>query len=244
MTSGQARVVLVGDGRMGTLIREALSADGGFLLLGAYDVDTIGTLATDAPEADLVIDFSNRAALPHVLSYVRRTGAALVSGTTGFDEAEQAQLRALGERGPVIWSANYSLGIAALRRATALVSAALSPWDVEIVETHHNQKADAPSGTAEALRACVDPDGGRPVAYGRQGMVGPRPEREIGMHALRGGTVAGTHEVHFFGEDEEVCLTHRATSRQIFVSGAVAAAKRLLGRAPGFYTFDELMFEG
>ena len=81
------------------------------------------------------------------------------------------------------------------------------------------------------------------MVYGREGMVGARTKREIGMHAVRGGTVAGTHEVHFFGPDEELCLTHRATSRQIFVNGAVAAAKRLLERERGFYTFDQLMFD-
>ncbi len=243
MTSAQTTVVLVGGGRMGTLIAKALEADGGFLVLGTYDIDNIDALDDDAPEADLVIDFSNKAALPHVLAYVRRTGAALVSGTTGFDAGEQSQIRALGERSAVIWSGNYSLGVAALRHATELVARAVSDWDVEIVETHHNKKADAPSGTAEMLRACVDPMGEDPVVYGRQGMVGARPAREIGMHAVRGGTVAGTHEVHFFGEDEELCLTHRATSRQIFVNGAVAAAKRLLEREPGFYTFDQLMFD-
>lgn len=243
MASEQTTVVLVGGGRMGKLIERALEADGGFLVLGTYDIDNIDELDEAAPAADLAIDFSNRAALPHVLAYVRRTKSALVSGTTGFDAAEQEQIRTLGEHSAVIWSGNYSLGVAALRHATQLVAAAVADWDVEIVETHHNQKADAPSGTAEMLRACVDPDGEMPVVHGRQGMVGARPPREIGMHAVRGGTVAGTHEVHFFGEDEELCLTHRATSRQIFVNGAVAAAKRLLSRKPGFYTFDSLMFE-
>ena len=243
MTSTQTTVVLVGGGRMGTLIARALEADGGFEVLGTYDINNAEELDDAAPAAALVIDFSNKAALQHVLAYVRRTGAALVSGTTGFDESEQEQLRALGEAAPVIWSGNYSLGVAALRHATELVARAVAGWDAEIVETHHNQKADAPSGTAEMLRACIDPSGEVPVAYGRQGMVGARPAREIGMHAVRGGTVAGTHEVHFFGEDEELCLTHRATSRQIFVNGAVAAAKRLLERDPGFYTFDQLMFD-
>ncbi|MBP3892422.1 MAG: 4-hydroxy-tetrahydrodipicolinate reductase [Atopobiaceae bacterium] len=242
-TDDQATVVLIGGGRMGKLIAKALSADGGFLVLGTYDIDNIEELDGQAPEADLVIDFSNKAALPHVLSYIHRTGAALVSGTTGYGEDEQAQIRELGSASRVVWSGNYSLGVAALRHATELVAAAVPGWDVEIVETHHNQKADAPSGTAEMLRACVDPTGEVPVAYGRQGMIGARPQREIGMHALRGGTVAGTHEVHFFGTDEELCLTHRATSRQIFVNGAVAAARRLLACKPGFYTFDELMFD-
>ena len=243
MTSELTKVVLIGGGRMGKLINDALVADGGFAVLGTYDIDNIDELDESAPEADLAIDFSNKAALSHVLAYVRRTGAALVSGTTGFSDEEQESLRALGEVAPVIWSGNYSLGVAALRHATELVAAACADWDAEIIETHHNQKADAPSGTAEMLRKAIDADGDRPVVNGRVGMVGARTKREIGMHAVRGGTVAGTHEVHFFGPDEEICLTHRATSRQIFVNGAVAAAKRLLGRGRGFYTFDQLMFD-
>ena len=243
MANEQKTVVQVGGGRMGKLISEALAADGGFQVLGTYDIDNVDDLDESAPAADLVIDFSNKAALPHVLAYVKRTGAALVSGTTGYDASEQAQIRELGDASAVVWSGNYSLGVAALRHATQLVAAAVPGWDAEIVETHHNQKADAPSGTAEMLRACIDPDGEMPVVYGREGMVGVRRKREIGMHAVRGGTVAGLHEVHFFGQDEELCLTHRATSRQIFVNGAVAAAKRLLGREAGFYTFDQLMFD-
>lgn len=243
MANEQTTVIQVGGGRMGKLISETLAADGGFQVLGTYDIDNIDDLDEGAPEADLVIDFSNKAALSHVLAYVKRTGAALVSGTTGYDAAEQAQIRKLSDTSAVVWSGNYSLGVAALRHATQLVAAAVPGWDAEIVETHHNQKADAPSGTAEMLRACIDPEDERPVVYGREGMVGARREREIGMHAVRGGTVAGLHEVHFFGQDEELCLTHRATSRQIFVNGAVAAAKRLLEREPGFYTFDQLMFD-
>lgn len=234
-------IVIGGNGRMGRLVREALLARG-FELVGSYDVDNIAELDEVAPAADVAVDFSAPAALPHVLAYARRTGAAVVSGATGYDADQLAGLRALGETNRVIWSSNYSLGVAALRRATALVAEALEGWDVEIVETHHNQKVDAPSGTAKALLAAVDPAGERPVVDGRSGIVGARVPGEIGMHALRGGTVAGTHEVHFFGTDEEVCLTHRAASRQIFVAGAVTAAERLLQRPVGFYDFDGLMF--
>ena len=234
-------IVVGGAGRMGRLVREELSARG-FDVVGSYDVDNIDELDELAPAADVAVDFSAPAALPHVLAYARRTGAALVSGTTGLAADQLDELRALGERNRVIWASNYSLGVAALRRATAMVARTLDGWDVEIVETHHNQKADAPSGTARALVAAVDPTGERPVVGGREGMVGARIPGEIGVHAVRGGTVAGTHEVHFFGPDEEVCLTHRATSRQIFVTGAVAAAARLLEREPGFYDFDTLMF--
>ena len=234
-------IVIGGNGRMGRLVREALLARG-FELAGSYDVDDIAELDEVAPAADVAVDFSAPAALPHVLAYARRTGAAVVSGATGYAADQLAELRALGETNRVIWSSNYSLGVAALRRATALVAEALAGWDVEIVETHHNQKVDAPSGTAKALLAAVDPAGERPVVDGRSGIVGARVPGEIGMHALRGGTVAGTHEVHFFGADEEVCLTHRAASRQIFVAGAVTAAERLLRRPVGFYDFDGLMF--
>ena len=234
-------IVIGGNGRMGRLVREALLARG-FELAGSYDVDNIAELDEVASAADVAVDFSAPAALPHVLAYARRTGAAVVSGATGYAADQLAELRALGETNRVIWSSNYSLGVAALRRATALVAEALAGWDVEIVETHHNQKVDAPSGTAKALLAAVDPAGERPAVDGRSGIVGARVPGEIGMHALRGGTVAGTHEVHFFGTDEEVCLTHRAASRQIFVAGAVAAAERLLQRPVGFYDFDGLMF--
>ena len=230
-----------GAGRMGRLVREELLACG-FDVTGSYDVDNINELDEVAPPADLVVDFSAPSALSHVAAYVRRTGAALVSGATGYAPEQLDELRSLGKVSRVVWSSNYSLGVAALRHATRLVASALPGWDVEIVETHHGRKVDAPSGTAKALLAEVDPAGERPVVGGREGIVGARVPGEIGMHAVRGGTVAGTHEVHFFGADEEVCLTHRATSRQIFVAGAVAAAERLLERDPAYYTFDELMF--
>ncbi len=233
--------VLIGGGRMGTLLAASL-AEAGFEVLGTYDITNADELDTEAPAADVAVDFSHKAALPHVLAYVSRTHAALVSGTTGYSEDELAQLRALGATSAVIHSGNYSLGIAALRHMAAAAARELAGWDIEIVETHHSKKADAPSGTAKMLLEAVDPDSEAAVVYGREGMVGERPQREIGMHALRGGTVAGVHEVHLFGLDEEVCLTHRATSRQIFVTGAVAAAKRLLGQPSGFYTFDQLMF--
>lgn len=238
-----ANVYVVGaQGRMGQLVCDMVSTDEELTLAGAYDVHNIEALDADAPAADLVIDFSRPEAIGHVANFVRRTGAAYVCGTTGVTEDDLATLEALGSDARVVWSSNYSLGVAVLRRVAAEAARALEGWDVEIVETHHNKKADAPSGTALALVASVDPEGSCEVCHGREGLVGERPARQIGVHAVRGGTVAGTHEVHFFGADEEVCCTHRATSRQIFVAGAVACAKRLLAADPGFYTFDQLMF--
>ena len=119
---------------------------------------------------------------------------------------------------------------------------------MEIVETHHTQQVDAPSGTANLLLdAVIDAEeaagrGEYHPAYGRHGMVGALDPREVGMHSLRGGTVAGVHTVSFFGPDEEVSLTHRATSRQIFVNGALAAARKMAGKSAGWYDFDAVMF--
>ena len=238
-----ANVIVVGAaGRMGRLVCAAVEAAEGLELAGGYDVDSIDQLDEEAPAANLVIDFSRPASLRHVAAYVRRTGAALLSGTTGFSDEELACMRSLGETSAVVWSSNYSLGVAVLKRLAAQAAEALVDFDIEIVETHHNQKADAPSGTAKTLLEAVDPASSCEVVYGREGITGVRPKRQIGMHALRGGTVAGTHEVHFFGADEEVVLTHRATSRQIFVNGAIACAKRLIEREPGFYTVDDLLF--
>lgn len=237
------RTLVCGNGRMGALVRAAVEADAAFELVGQVGIEDVDALdaGDDLPAADLVIDFTNVAMLSHLAAYLTRCPAALVSGTTGLSANDQATLDTLAERMPVVWSANYSLGVAVLKRLAAEAAEALEGFDIEIVETHHNQKADAPSGTAKLLLAAVDPQGECAVVAGRDGMIGARPAREIGMHALRGGTVAGTHEVHFFGTDEEVCLTHRATSRQIFVNGAIAAAKRLVGRDAGRYTFEELM---
>lgn len=233
--------VVIGTGKMGKLIEQTLIAHG-FEVLGAFGHENINQLNTVEQTPDVVVDFSGVAAFEAVVGFVREHGCVLVSGTTGFSPEQLSELKQLGESVPVIHAANYSVGVAVLRRAVAMAAEALNGWDTEIVETHHNQKVDAPSGTAKLLLAAIDPEGTRPVVSGREGFCGARTKDEIGVFALRGGTVAGTHEVHFFGQDEEVCLTHRATSRQIFVNGAVACAEKLLTKAPGFYTFEELIF--
>jgi 4-hydroxy-tetrahydrodipicolinate reductase len=193
--------------------------------------------------ADVVVDFSNRDSLPEVTEYVRRTGTALVSGTTGFTAQQMEQLRRLGDCAPVLHSANYSIGVAVLKKLAAQAAAVLGEdFDIEIIETHHNQKADAPSGTAKLLLDAVDPNHTCTPVYGREGMCGKRTKNEIGVHALRGGTVAGEHTVAFFGPDEEVKLTHRADSRKIFAAGALKAAKKLVGKQNGYYTLEEILF--
>lgn len=244
------KIVIMGEGRMGTLMRS--TAESMRDANGSPVFEVVAQIGFDlselehAPAADAIIDFSNVVTLPAVTAYVERTGAALVSGTTGYSADDLDRIKALGSAARVMWSGNYSIGVAALRHLTAEATRELPGFDVEICETHHNQKVDAPSGTAKMLLDEVltaEPDDDHFAQYGREGMCGARDPREVGMHSLRGGTVAGVHTVSFFGTDEEVTLTHRATSRQIFVNGALAASQKLVKLEPGFYTFDQVMFE-
>ena len=236
------RYILTGRGKMGRLIQETAQAAGDEIeaAFGREDLDRLGQLGR---VADVVIDFSRPEALPEIASYVRRTGTPLLSGTTGFTPAQLSQLEALGAWAPVLWSANFSLGIAVLYRALAAVSGVLKPdFDIELTETHHNQKADAPSGTAKLLLEALDPAHALTPVYGREGVIGRRRKDEIGVHALRGGTVAGTHTIHFFGPDEELEFTHRAASRQIFVNGALHMARLLPGKPNGVYDLQKILF--
>lgn len=236
------KLLVIGRGKMGRLIRETAEAAGDQVeaMLGRDDLEQLGKLGR---VADVVIDFSRPEALAEICAYVRRTGTPLLSGTTGYTPDQLARLRGLGEAAPVLWSANYSLGVAVLYRALRQVSDVLKPdFDVELTETHHNQKADAPSGTAKLLVEAIDPQHKLTPVYGRQGSTGRRSREEIGIHALRGGTVAGTHTVHFFGPDEELEFTHRAASRQIFVNGALHMARLLPGKSNGVYDLQKILF--
>lgn len=237
------KILLIGHGRMGRLIEQTALANGD-QIGGIIDVGNLGELETIGRVADVAMDFSAPAALPAVAHYVRTTGTPLLSGVTGLSEAELVMFDDMGRYAPVIHSANYSLGIAVFRRVLGEVREVLGDFDVEIVETHHNQKADAPSGTAKLLLEAVDPRHTCTPVYGRHGVPGPREKKEIGVHALRGGTEAGTHTVSFFGPDEVFEITHRASSRQIFVNGALHAARRLYQMPKGRYQLEEILFGG
>ena len=226
---------------MGRMIEQTALAAGDSLG-GIIDIGNLSDLETIGRVADVAIDFSAPAALPAVAHYVRTTGTPLLSGVTGLSEAELAIFDDLGHFAPVIHSANYSLGVAVFRKALQEVASTLENFDIEIVETHHNQKADAPSGTAKLLLEAIDPAHALTPVYGREGNTGTRRKDEIGVHALRGGTVAGTHTVHFFGPDEELEFTHRAASRQIFVNGALHMARLLPGKPNGVYDLQKILF--
>ena len=237
-------ILLIGHGRMGCLIEQTALANGD-TIEKIIDVDNTGDLETLGPVADIAIDFSAPAALPATAAYIRRTGTPLLSGVTGLTAEQLAVFDDLGRYAPVMHSANYSVGVAVFRRALEEISGVLkADFDIEITETHHNRKADAPSGTAKLLLEAIDPDHAYTPVYGRQGVIGPRDHREIGIHSLRGGTEAGTHTVSFFGTDEVLEITHRAASRQIFVTGALYMARKLYKMPKGRYDLQKILFGG
>ena len=234
------KLFLSGYGRMGHMV-ESLALERGWEIVGRADVTTPEVYGT-APKADVCIDFSGVGALPLLADYVRRTKTPLLSGTTGFTDPDFAVLQELSTLVPVIWTANYSTGIAVLKRMVREFAPVLRDWDKELVELHHNQKVDAPSGTAKQLLQELDPDGSATPVYGRQGLCGKRKPEEIGVFSLRGGTVAGEHSVLFFGEDESLELTHKAQSRRVFAAGAIRAAQALAEKPAGYYTLEEFIF--
>ena len=208
------------------------------------DVDFATSLDPDVA-CDVLVDFSGPVAFDAALALALQRRAAFVSGTTNLREEQHSALAGAAEVIPVLWASNFSLGVAMLARMARRVAEALPGWDCEIVELHHNRKQDAPSGTALTLGAAVAEGRGIALAeharYERRGQVGARAPGEIGFAALRAGDVAGEHTVFFVGEGERIELVHRATDRDIFARGALAAAIWLAGRDPGSYSFDQVL---
>ncbi len=233
MTRPMIRIMLFGpNGRMGQAIAEAAA--------GRDDVGIV------TGEADIFVDFTAPAALETSLREALAAGKPILIGTTGLDDRHQAMIDAAAGRIAVLQAANTSLGVNLLVHLVREAAARLGPeWDIEIVEMHHRMKADAPSGTALALgRAAAE---GRGVALdevserGRDGMTGPRKSGSIGFAALRGGSVAGEHNLIFAAEGERLELGHRAESRSIFARGALQAALWLHGRPPGRYSMADVL---
>jgi 4-hydroxy-tetrahydrodipicolinate reductase len=215
--------------------------------VAGVDVDTADRLperlAADQP--DVLVDFTGPDSAITYAAACAEAGVPLVTGTTGFDDDQLDSLRAVSDAVPVLKASNFARGVAALRRAVREAVAALPGYDVELTETHHNGKRDAPSGTAKSILDDVESvrdDLDRRV-HGREGDA-PREPGEIGVHARRAGDVTGEHELLVAGNRETLSLTHRAGDRGVFAEGALDAAAWLAGRAPGWYGFDDVLDAG
>lgn len=198
----------------------------------------------EAPVADVAVDFSRPASLDGLLSYAVRHRVPLVLATTGYTPEQLEDIADAARVVPIFRSANMSLGVAVLRALSRRAAEILGDaYDIEIVEAHHNRKADAPSGTALMLLDAVKDATAAPhvPVYGRCGHDCRRRPAEIGMHSLRGGTVAGEHEVCFFGPSERIKLCHSAENRGVFAIGALRAAEFVIRQQPGMYDMDDMI---
>jgi len=240
------KIILNGaKGRMGRIVDEAAAANGHEIVarvdFGCAEGEGMRTLAEYQGPADVVIDFSNHAATAQVTEYCVKRGLPVVIATTGQTKEEQALIDEAAKSVPVFLSANMSLGVALLADLAKKAAAVFPDADIEIIEKHHNQKLDVPSGTALLLARRIRE--ARPEAQfviGRH-ENGKRTQKEIGIHSLRLGNEVGTHEIIIATGSETVTLKHEAENRSLFAQGALAAAAFIEGKAPGMYDMRSII---
>ncbi|MCU5745546.1 4-hydroxy-tetrahydrodipicolinate reductase [Staphylococcus sp. SQ8-PEA] len=239
------KILLIGYGAMNERVAR-LAEEAGHEIVGLIVPDHSKTYPypiynriSDATDADVVIDFSNPELLLPLLD--ENFDKPLVVATTGEKERIVQKLEALSTQIPVFFSANMSYGIHVLTKILETAVPFLEDFDIELTEAHHNKKVDAPSGTLvklydviDQLRKDIEP------VYDRHEQINKRSTNEIGIHAVRGGTIVGEHNVLFAGTDETIELTHKAQSKDIFANGALGAAQKLIEKEAGYYTFDNL----
>lgn len=248
------KVIMHGcNGAMGQAITELAKEDEEISIVAGIDVSDIqrnpypvfSSFDACTVQADVVIDFSSAKAVDGMLSYCERKKVPLIVCTTGLSDAQTEKIKEVAKKTAVLHSANMSLGINVLLKLVqeAVKVLAAADFDVEIIEKHHNQKIDAPSGTALALADSINEamDHQYYYKYDRSREQVKRDKKEIGIHAVRGGSIAGEHEVIFAGKDEVITFSHTAYSKAIFAKGAIQAAKFLAGKKPGMYSMADVI---
>lgn len=241
------------NGRMGKVITDICAQEDGVTIVAGADARPeshsfpVYDCAADCKEEfDVIIDFSHVLALPYVMKLAEERGKPLVMCTTGLSDDDKKALFSLAEKTPVFYSANMSLGVNVLIRLVQKAAAILYPgFDIEIVEAHHNQKLDAPSGTALMIADSINEtlDKELEYVYDRHEERKKREKKELGIHAIRGGSIVGEHSVIFAGPEEVVTVSHSAQSRNVFARGAVAAAKFMVEKPVGLYSMNDLIGE-
>lgn len=230
-------------GRMGVAIANVAEANNA-VIEAACDAGDDASAVVDGCEA--IIDFSFHEVTKGIAELAVKHNIPLVIGTTGHTTEEKAAIhKTVDGKIPVVWAGNYSVGVNTLNYLTRKAASILGEhYEPEVMEMHHHHKKDAPSGTAERLIEILkegysmsDDD----ITHGREGLVGARPEKEIGVHAIRGGDIVGEHTVYFIGDGERIELTHKATDRKIFAQGAVRAAAWAVGKTPAVYNMEDVL---
>lgn len=248
------KVILHGcNGRMGQVITRLVDKDDSVEIVAGVDLNldlnnkysVYNDINDCKEEADVIIDFANAVAVDNLLEYARTRKIPVVLCTTGLSEEQIKKVDEVSKEVAILYSANMSLGINTLFKILSSVSSLLSNagFDIEIVEKHHNQKLDAPSGTALALADVINNElnGELEYVYNRSDVRQKRGKKELGISAVRGGTIVGEHEIIFAGEEEVIEIKHTAYSRNVFAKGAIEAAKFLKGKEPKKYTMREVV---
>lgn len=247
------RIFLNGcNGRMGKVITDICSQEQGITIVAGADANNtavssfpVYTSATDCKEDfDVIIDFSHVLALPTVMQLAENTKKPLVMCTTGLTEDNKKALHTLSGKTAVFYSANMSLGVNVLVSLVQKAAEILYPgFDIEIIEAHHNQKLDAPSGTALMIADAVNEtlDNQLEYVYDRHNDRQKRDAKELGLHSIRGGSIVGEHSVIFAGPEEVLTVSHSAQTRNVFARGAVAAARFMSGKSSGMYSMKDLI---
>lgn len=241
------------NGAMGQVITGIAKEEEGIEIVAGIDLNQVrqnsypvfSSLEELEQKADVIVDFANAKGVDSLLSYCVREGIPAVICTTGLSGEQVQKVEEAAKQVAVLRSANMSLGVNLLMELVkeAAKVLAVSGFDMEIVEKHHNRKVDAPSGTALALADSINGamEQAYSYVYDRSGVRKPREKQEIGIHGVRGGTIVGEHDVIFAGTDEVLTFSHTAYSKAIFARGAICAAKFLAGKGPGLYTMKDVI---
>ncbi|WP_105616207.1 4-hydroxy-tetrahydrodipicolinate reductase [Vallitalea okinawensis] len=243
------------NGKMGQVISQVAANDSETEIVAGIDLNTntalsypvFDSLENCTVDADVIIDFSIAVAVDSLLDYVEATKVPLILCTTGLSKEQMDRVYQISQTAPVFFSANMSIGVNLLiglaKQAAKVLTG--SNFDIEIIEKHHNQKVDAPSGTALAIAHSINEtlDFSYEYKFDRSGEREKRHKNEIGIHAMRGGTIVGEHSILFAGQDEIIELKHNALSKEVFAVGAVRAAKFMHGRKEGLYDMSHLIQE-
>ncbi len=245
-------VICGANGKMGKTIYSCIQERDDCKVVAGIDIYTeqyADFPIVDAPDklpvkADVIIDFSNPASLNALLDYCLSTGTPVVLASTGYNDEQINQIKNAAQQIPVFFTFNMSLGINLLVQLAKKAASVLGgQFDIEIVEKHHNQKLDAPSGTAIMLANAINEtlDNSKHYVYDRHSRRQKREKSEIGMHAIRGGTIVGEHDIIFAGHDEVITLSHSATSKTVFAEGSINAAVFLKNQSAGLYDMSALV---
>ena len=248
------RIILSGcNGKMGRVITDIVNNRNDAAIVAGVDLDitqngpfpVFNSFDDIKVPADVIIDFSHPSVLDNLLNFAGENNLPLVIATTGFSDEQIKKITDAAQKIPVFFSFNMSLGINLLAELCRKAATVLDGFDIEIIEKHHNQKIDAPSGTAILLANEINDElnGKMTYEYDRHSKSQKRTKTEIGMHAVRGGTIVGEHEVIFAGRDEIITLSHSARSKEIFAVGAVNAALFVSEKPAGIYSMKELVLE-